>query len=110
MATGMSATPVAAPHERHAPPPVKKPLVWKGHQGVLEWSHVSKTNKLFFRVLWFDEFAISANMLNWIVTMLAYEVAGVGWGLVSLRYYSRVAGPGPRDSATRPAIEESYRT
>lgn len=95
----MSAAPPSSPSVRdvmgakNVPAEPRPKYVWRGHPGFFAWTHDAKTNKLIIQWLW-HESAMSYNMFNWMLTMALYEVAGVGWGLVSLRHYSKVAGPG----------------
>ena len=67
---------------------------WHGKEGVFQWRHEGKTQKLHLRYLGRDR-VVSHNMVDWFITILVYEVTGVGLGLLSLYYFASLRdGPG----------------
>tara|TARA_B100000482_G_scaffold32089_1_gene20431 strand:+ start:210 stop:1712 length:1503 start_codon:yes stop_codon:yes gene_type:complete len=75
---------------------------WHGKEGVFQWRHEGKTQKLHLKYFGRDK-VVSHNMVDWFITILVYEVTGVGLGLLSLYYFASLRdGPG---SSKRARIE-----
>ena len=64
---------------------------WAGLAGVLEMRHDYHLDRVYVRGLGRESY-FSASLFYWVALVLAYEIAGVGFGLLSLRFYATTAG------------------
>ena len=67
---------------------------WHGKEGVFQWRHEGKTQKLHLKYFGRDR-VVSHNMVDWFITILVYEVTGLGLGRPPLRRRAAHHGRGP---------------